>query len=153
MNYYPNNFYSNYSYGNMYSQPMQAQPQIQPTQPTVPALNGKVVDGPDMVKVTDVPFGSYGIFPKADLSEVYIKSWNSNGTTQVNVYRPVPVEVKEPSVDTNTLILEKMKEIELKLDSITEVAKEKNPFVQQSQTAIEEKSIPEKRKEVKVNAY
>jgi len=39
-------------------------------------LNGKLVDSEDMARVTEVPIGGYGIFPKADLSEVYIKSWN-----------------------------------------------------------------------------
>ena len=84
MNYYPNNFYQNYSYGNMY-QPQQAQP-------AVAALQGKVVDSVDMVRVNEVPFGGFGVFPKGDLSEIYVKSWNNNGTTQINTYKPIPVE-------------------------------------------------------------
>ena len=94
MNYYPNNFYQNYSYGNMY--------QPQQSQPAVAALQGKVVDSVDMVRVNEVPFGGFGVFPKGDLSEIYVKTWNNNGTTQINTYKPVPVEetkeVKEVSL-------------------------------------------------------
>ena len=66
MNYYPNNYYNNYSYANSY--------QPQSNQITIPSLQGKVVDSIDMVKVNEVPFGGFGVFPKGDLSEVYIKS-------------------------------------------------------------------------------
>jgi hypothetical protein len=51
-------------------------------------LNGKLVDGEEMVKATEVPIGSYGIFPKADFSEIYIKSWNNNGTTSIVKFAP-----------------------------------------------------------------
>lgn len=34
-----------------------------------------MVDSLDVAKATEVPIGGYGIFPKADLSEIYIKSW------------------------------------------------------------------------------
>jgi hypothetical protein len=64
MNYYPNNLYQNYAYSN---------PTIN-TQPQISGLQGKVVDGVDMVKATEVMFGGYGVFPKADLSEIYIKN-------------------------------------------------------------------------------
>lgn len=81
MNYYPNynpNYYNpSYSYNIPYNQ------NVQPQQAQTQTLNGKIVDSKDIVKVTDVPIGSYGIFPKADLSEIYIKSWNNNGTTNI----------------------------------------------------------------------
>ena len=35
-----------------------------------------------MVKATDVPIGGYGVFPKGDFTEIYIKSWNQDGTRQ-----------------------------------------------------------------------
>ena len=58
MNYYPNNFYQNYPYGNMYSQP---QSQAQTPMTAAPTtLQGKVVDSEEIVKVTEVPFGGYG---------------------------------------------------------------------------------------------
>lgn len=136
MNYYPNNFYSNYPYSNTYQQPQ--------TQPSLNMLQGKLVDSEEMVRVTEVPFGGYGVFPKADFSEIYIKTWNNNGTTQINVYRPVAIEPKE-EVDTNALILAKIADIETKLDSI----------VNKPQEQIKSKttSISDKKKELNVSAY
>lgn len=117
MNYYPNNFYQNYLYGNGYPQQQPVQnPIIQNSQ--VNNLPGKIVDSEEVVKVIEVPFGGYSVFPKADLSEIYVKAWNNNGTTQVTVFRPVAAESAE-KIDTNALILEKIKEIEMKLDNIT----------------------------------
>ena len=66
MNYFPNNFYVNYSYPQM--------PTNNNTNNNMNTLSGKVVDGGEVVKATEVPFGGYGIFPKADLTEIYIKS-------------------------------------------------------------------------------
>ena len=73
MNYYPSNLYGNYSYGAAYPQAVNL-----PAQNLNQSLLGKVVDGEDVVKATEVPFGGYGVFPKADLSELYIKSWNND---------------------------------------------------------------------------
>ena len=112
MNYYPNNFYQNYSYGNAY------QPQ-QPQQ-VVAWLQGKVVDSVDMVRVNEVPFGGFGVFPKGDLSEIYVKSWNNNGTTQINTYRPIPVEeTKEAKeISSRDELLEKINALNEKLDAL-----------------------------------
>ena len=52
MAYYPNNFYQNYQYGG-YPQMSQIS-----QSPMVNSLQGKVVDGVEIVKATDVPFGS-----------------------------------------------------------------------------------------------
>ena len=123
MNYYPNNLYQNYAYSN---------PTIN-TQPQVSGLQGKVVDGADMVKATEVMFGGYGVFPKADLSEIYIKNWNNNGTTQIITYRPV----EEKAVETKDILLEKIQKIEEKLDLLTTPTK----------------STETKRKDVDLNAY
>lgn len=137
MNYYPNNFYQNYSYGNMY-QPQQAQP-------AVAALQGKVVDSVDMVRVNEVPFGGFGVFPKGDLSEIYVKSWNNNGTTQINTYKPIPAEetkeVKE--ISSRDELLEKINTLNEKLDALM------NSTVKQAPAPV----IPVAAKDVKVNAY
>lgn len=138
MNYYPTNFYSSYPYAQQQGQPqylngpmMSSQQQImqqqnqtmQIQQPMT--LQGKMVDGEDIVKVTDVPMGGYGVFPKADFSEVYIKSWNSNGTTSIITYKPILKEIPKEN-DTNTILLDKMNQLEQKLDAIltpkTEIA-------------------------------
>lgn len=79
MNYYNPSFYPSYN-GNIQMPPSQyyfnQQPQQVMNNPSANGLNGKLVDSEDMARVTEVPIGGYGIFPKADLSEVYIKSWN-----------------------------------------------------------------------------
>ena len=137
MNYYPNNFYQNYSYGNMY-QPQQAQP-------AVAALQGKVVDSVDMVRVNEVPFGGFGVFPKGDLSEIYVKSWNNNGTTQINTYKPIPVEeTKEAKeISSRDELLEKINALNEKLDALM------NNTAKQASTP----AAPAAAKDVKVNAY
>lgn len=129
MNYYPTNFYSSYPYQNNYQQQL-PQPQMQQQMVPVAAQNipGKIVESSDIVKVTDVPFGGYGVFPKADFSEVYIKMWNGNGTTSIVTFKPVieAAVVKDYSdgeealnKESLSLILERLGQLEEKLDNIT----------------------------------
>lgn len=127
MNYLNNpNYLNNYPYGyvNQYmpqpqpqqflSQPMQSQTQ----QPQ--SLNGKIVDSADVVKATEVPIGGYGIFPKADLSEIYIKSWNNNGTTSIITFKPIIPEstVAPKSEELTNLLLRKIEVLENKIDMV-----------------------------------
>lgn len=131
---YPNNFYQNYPYGNIYSQgyqqlaqnflnqyPQQTTQQLNNGTPQVP-IQGKIVDGEDVVKATEVPFGGFGIFPKGDMSEIYLKTWNENGSTKITTFKPIELdEVKTETItNNNEILLEKMKEIENKIDKITE---------------------------------
>jgi hypothetical protein len=84
-----------------------------------------MVDGIDMVKATEVPLGGYGIYPKADLNEIYVKTWNNNGTTNIITYKPSIEEIpkeEEDSIST-TQIMEKINIIEEKIDSILNVPK------------------------------
>lgn len=129
MNYYPTNFYSSYPYQNNYQQ-QYSQPQVQQQMIPVAAQNipGKLVENFDIVKVTDVPFGGYGVFPKADFSEIYIKMWNGNGTTSIATFKPTieaavvkeyTEEEKEFSKENISLILERLCKLEEKLDNIT----------------------------------
>lgn len=134
MNYYPNNFYGNYSYGSSY-------PQVSPSASAAANFLGKLVDGEEVVKATEVPFGGYGVFPKADLSEIYIKSWNADGTTKILRFQPIEQQ-DEPKEDFNAILLNKITEIETKLDKLTQTKP-----VNQVPTTIE------KRKELNVSAY
>jgi len=108
MSYYLNNMYPNYQYTSPYT-----------TQPTMPALQGKIVDSADMVKVTEVPFGGFAVFPKGDMSEIYVKNWSSNGTTQIITYKPIIPEqkIETKTVDTNELILQQITNLETKIDA------------------------------------
>ena len=95
MNYYPTNFYSSYpqSQQSMYSYNQPQLPSYQTPQTPIAAqtnqIPGKIVDSQEVARVSDIPFGGYGIFPKADLSEVYIKMWNNNGTTSLVCFKPI----------------------------------------------------------------
>lgn len=110
MAYYPNNFYQNYQYSG-YPQMSQM-----PQSPMVSNLQGKVVDGIEIVKATDVPFGSFSVFPKGDFGEIYLKTWNNNGTTQIITYKPIIEE--ETKKEEPNLILEKINNIENQLTDL-----------------------------------
>lgn len=86
MNYYPQ--YGVQQYSSIYQQP-------QYQQQTQSVLNGKVVDSLEVCKVQEIPFGSFGVYPKGDLSEIYVKSWNGDGTTKVIVYKPEVIQETE----------------------------------------------------------
>lgn len=88
----------NYQYG-QFNQ-MQPQPTI-----STSYLNGKIVDSLDVVKAMDVPIGGYGVYPKADLSEIYIKSWNPNGTTSIITYK---IKEEEQNVNQASTVEEKI---------------------------------------------
>ena len=70
-----------------FQQALQPQPQMQTVQ--YQPL-GKIVDSVDVVKATDIPMdGNAYYFPKADGTEVYMKRWLANGTTETTVYKPI----------------------------------------------------------------
>lgn len=124
---YLNNPLNNYPYGyiNQYvpqPQPQQflSQPMVTQNQQPPQALNGKIVDSADVVKATEVPIGGYGIFPKADLSEIYIKSWNNNGTTSVITFRPVSPEPQLAEIEDTVMnvLVQKIDVLNGKLDAI-----------------------------------
>ena len=127
MNYLNNsNYLGNYPYNYVNQYVPQPQPQQYISQPMAPqtqqpqSLNGKIVDSEDVVKATEVPIGGYGIFPKADLSEIYIKSWNNNGTTSIITFKPIIQEVKEPQIveDNSLKIIERLNALDAKIDSL-----------------------------------
>lgn len=71
--------------------------------PSNPTIAGRVVSNDTEVMVNDVPMdGSIAVFPRSDLSEVYIKKWLPNGTISTSTYsRKEPLKVEE---QTNTHI-------------------------------------------------
>lgn len=78
-------------------------------QPVVNPLNGRIVNSIEEITANDVPMNvPYSIFPKNDLSQIYIKSWNANGTIQTIAYAPIQPENTEqgasiPQTDFNAL--------------------------------------------------
>jgi len=111
MSYYNPNYYNTY-------QQYAAMPQAQqmPVQ-QVPTLNGKVVDSIEVARATEVPIGGYSVFPKADLSEIYVKSWNNNGTTSITTYKMAEASSEAPEVGFPQLI-ERINLLDSKLDNL-----------------------------------
>lgn len=83
---------------------MQQQAQQQPQ-----GIVGKIVNDFSELTANDVPMnGSAAFFPKADGSELQVRSWTANGTIQTVVYRPVQPEnnteaTNIPQMDFNSL--------------------------------------------------
>lgn len=68
-------------------QPQQIQEQMQPQSPR--GINGKVVQSVEMITANDVPMdGSVAIFPMQDMSVIFAKSWNADGTIKTIAYKP-----------------------------------------------------------------
>ena len=119
MNYYGYNNYQQQPY-----MPQQPMPMQQMAQPQTSMLNGKVVDGIEVARASEVPIGGYGVFPKADLSEIYVKTWNNNGTTSVNVYKMAEAGLEAPEVGLPR-VLERLNQLEVKIDSLITAPKKK----------------------------
>lgn len=80
------NFLQNYQQS-LQQQPMQMNQQPMPQQ-TV-GINGRVVQAVENINANEVPMdGSMAFFPKQDMSEIYVKGWNANGTINTIVYKP-----------------------------------------------------------------
>ena len=82
------------------------QQSIQPQQQA--GLNGKVVQAVEQITANDVPMdGSVAVFPKQDMSEIYTKSWNADGTIRTIVYKPYTAS--QPDVANSSADMSKMK--------------------------------------------
>lgn len=71
------------------------QQSLQPTQMSVTnqqipiGINGKIVPSAEVITANDVPMdGSVAVFPKQDMSEIYVKFWENNGTIRTIVFKP-----------------------------------------------------------------
>lgn len=75
-----------------YQQSLQQQPMQmnqQPMSQQVPGINGRVVQAVENINANEVPMdGSMAFFPKQDMSEIYVKGWNADGTIRTIVYKP-----------------------------------------------------------------
>lgn len=72
-------------------------------------LNGEVVDSIDVVKAKNVDMsGNVTFYPKSDMTEIYTKQLQSDGTSRIVTYRAVQPEESKPEraqqyVDIQTL--------------------------------------------------
>lgn len=87
-------------------QPQEQYPAIQNQQAI--GLNGRIVQVVENINANEVPMdGSMAFFPKQDLSEIYVKGWNADGTIKTIVYKPQidnkSVQAVNASLDTEKL--------------------------------------------------
>ena len=65
-------------------QSLQQQPSAQ-----ISGINGRIVEVAENILASDVPMdGSFAVFPKRDLSEVYIKYWTGEGKIATISFKP-----------------------------------------------------------------
>ena len=106
-------------------------------------INGKVVDSEDILKVTEIPMGGYGVFPKADFSEIYMKYWKDNGTTEIVTFKPV---------EQKNSILEQENAIKQILEKIEQLDQKLNALYEKANTSVAN-PVAVTRKEVSINEY
>lgn len=81
------NFLQNYQQS-LQQQPMQMNQQSMPQQ--IAGINGRIVQAVENINANEVPMdGSVAFFPKQDLTEIYAKSWNADGTIRTLTFKPV----------------------------------------------------------------
>ena len=70
-------------------QPVQQQNVPVQTQQLI-GISGRIVRSVEQITANEVPMdGSVAFFPKQDLSEIYAKQWDADGTIKTAIYRPV----------------------------------------------------------------
>lgn len=74
-----------------YQQTLQQPPQIpQVNQSMQMGIVGKFVPNVEVITANDVPMdGSVAVFPKQDMSEIYVKQWDNNGIIRTIVFKPL----------------------------------------------------------------
>lgn len=64
-----------------------ANQQLMPQQ--IAGINGRIVQAVEDINANEVPMdGSMAFFPKQDMSKIYVKGWNADGTIRTIVYKP-----------------------------------------------------------------
>ena len=88
--------------------PMQTLPQTAPQ-----GLHGRLVNGVQDITINDLPSdGSMGVFPAADGSANYVRSWNGDGTTRTTEYRPVGADDNAVADDPLAQIMSTLSDIQ-----------------------------------------
>ena len=134
----------------------QALQQVQPQMPVQTfGINGKVVPAVENITANYVPMdGSVAFFPKQDMTEIYAKSWNADGTIRTIVFKPVSHDtVSNLSHDTEKLkfdlsdectgaFMQKFDELFGKIEQI-ENRLDKIPSSQRKTSQVKKESDPE----------
>ena len=79
------------------------QPVVQQNQAT--SLNGEIVDSIDVVKAKNVDMsGNVTYYPKSDMSEIYTKQLQMDGTSRIVTYRAVQPGTEAKKEQTQTAV-------------------------------------------------
>ena len=108
-------------------------------------INGRIVQAVENINANEVPMdGSMAFFPKQDLTEIYAKSWNADGTIRTLTFKPVLNDKTDIlSGDTEKLefdlsekategIMAKLNELSEKIEQFSLVAQRKTSRTQRS---------------------
>lgn len=95
------------------SQLQSMQQSLQQPQPHISGLNGRVVEVAENILASDVPMdGSFAVFPKRDLSEVYVKYWTGEGKIATINFKPIseaPADIS--TTDTTSLRFDELSNV------------------------------------------
>lgn len=90
-----------------------------PYQPMRPiGMSGRFVNSASEITPNEIAMdGSYSVFPMNDMSKIFVKSWNTDGTISTLEFVPAAKEKPEdkPEEDRIGIILEKISKIEEQL--------------------------------------
>lgn len=108
--FYPQQYGAYAPYQQIQQQRFQPQEQYQAMQnQQAIGLNGRIVQVVENINANEVPMdGSMAFFPKQDLSEIYVKGWNADGTIKTIVYKP-QIDNKSVQAVNTPLDTEKLK--------------------------------------------
>lgn len=87
-------------------------------------LNGEVVDSLDVVKAKNVDLsGAVTYYPKADLSEIYTKQLQADGTSKIITYKAVIPETNQQDLPQQSVTIEMLNSMlgQLKQDLSQEI--------------------------------
>ena len=110
-------------------------------------INGRMVQAVETINPNEVPMdGSVAFFPKQDLTEIYAKSWNADGTIRTLTFKPVLNDKTDIlSGDTEKLefdlsekategIMAKLNELSEKIEQLSLGTQRKTPRTQSKES-------------------
>lgn len=119
----------------------------QPMPQQTTGINGRVVQAVENINANEVPMdGSMAFFPKQDLSEIYVKGWNADGTIRTLTFKPILNDKADIlSADTDKLefdlsekategIMAKLNELSEKIEQLSLGAQRKTPRTQSKES-------------------
>lgn len=120
--------------------------QYQPVQQQI-GINGKVIQTVENITANDVPMdGSVAFFPKNDLSEIYAKKWNSDGTICTVLFKPILDNKSTKTVENSEInstekltktVMERFDELEKRIDDFMNKSTQKQQVNRSKKEEIE----------------